>query len=533
MKDNNNYCIVEEKDDKQNILGLLLSIELYDSQSTCVIFCSEKTKNFILNFPKSIDLKLDFILTEIPENGNILLFIQNLIKAITYTTKTYGSCIFLLYTLIMTNKLCIPKKIVKQGFGFLKKTHVLHKKEFDYQLYSLEIIYINDLEFIDYFKNQFNTALQCNDILEENITDSKDDEDKKKIIGETFSHAPYNLVKDHNITMFLEKYTSVGTESFHGYDKNIKFDQISKDLYHNKYPICFFKLNLAVPNEGILNLNKRLLSIIAKKNQIYMSIINIKHSNKLLEFVIPNKSSIGIWNRENDFPGLFEIVNMITEKHPNYINKIELFVDYFSLSNFILTDKPSHYWLHNNIRFGTKINICNYDSSLLEALNDSKFPLTSSFLFYYPHSLKSILSFLDSHDSQLKENKRTQMSCCVETDMKNCKFNITCDLDENKSMTNMDYNELLKQLASYNFCNIKKMDMSLIATCLALGVVPIINENETVLDLVKNQHYVNNVTEAGDEWEKLSEHCKDYYNKNMTIDALVDKLINQIFVRDI
>ena len=73
------YCIVQETPtDNQHILGLLLSIELYNSDSTtCVICCLEETKKYIKAFPKNINLKLDFIIIDPNEKFNCLNYIKN------------------------------------------------------------------------------------------------------------------------------------------------------------------------------------------------------------------------------------------------------------------------------------------------------------------------------------------------------------------------------------------------------------------------------------------------------------------------
>lgn len=530
----NIFCINEEDNDKQNILGLLLSIELYDPTCTCVIFCTPKTKEFICNFPKSLSMSLNFRDIGLEGEANILRCINNIIKSITYTVETYGSCIFIQYNLIMTNKLVIPKKIIKQGFGFIKKTHTLHEKKDQFQLYSLEMIYLNNLYFIDVFKDLFNNALECEDILKETL--DPDDKDKKQKVIDTFLHAAYDLVNTHNITMFLEKYTSLGTESFHGYEKNVKFENIAENLYINRYPICFFKINLTVPNEGVINLNKRLLSLLSKKNQLYMSIVNIKLSKNLLQFVIPKKIGVGIWDRSNDFPGLYEIIELITEDYNDYFNYKELNFDYFSLSNFILTDKPSHVWLNNNIIYTTKILMCNYDSSLIELLNEKNenFSVPSSFLFYYPHSLKILNEFIKEMTLITCEEKIYNF-CTVYTDLKTRQF--TINFDETEIKEKLDYKNLLKEISKTKYCKFNEIDVNLIATCLGLGIVPLFEGiNDTnIFDLEKDKHYITSIEEMDNDqaYENKRNDCLEYFNTNINIKAYTKKLISQIFIRDI
>ena len=45
------YCLVQEDPaDKQQLLGLLLSIELYHPYATCVVSCTEEAKDYIEKF---------------------------------------------------------------------------------------------------------------------------------------------------------------------------------------------------------------------------------------------------------------------------------------------------------------------------------------------------------------------------------------------------------------------------------------------------------------------------------------------------
>ena len=71
----------------------------------------------------------------------------------------------------------------------------------------------------------------------------------------------------------------------------------------------------------------------AQFNIIYMLLINLKYSNNKIEFVIPNRDGVSIWDRNNDPPGLYELIDMIIEKS-EYFGKTEAYIDYFSFNNF-------------------------------------------------------------------------------------------------------------------------------------------------------------------------------------------------------
>ena len=69
----------------------------------------------------------------------------------------------------------------------------------------------------------------------------------------------------------------------------------------------------------------------AQYNILYMLLINLKYSNNKIEFVVPKKDGISIWDRTNDPPGLYELIDMITEDN-EYFGKVETYIDYFHLT---------------------------------------------------------------------------------------------------------------------------------------------------------------------------------------------------------
>ena len=123
----------------------------------------------------------------------------------------------------------------------------------------------------------------------------------------------------------------------------------------------------------IIAVNKEMYSRLASYNIIYMLLVNLKFAKSKIEFVMPKRDGISIWDRTDDPPGLYELIDMITE-NSDYFGKVEAYVDYFSFNNFILTDKPSKYWLNNNVRKYTGFFLCNYDNSLDQAIQKIQKP---------------------------------------------------------------------------------------------------------------------------------------------------------------
>jgi len=156
-----------------------------------------------------------------------------------------------------------------------------------------------------------------------------------------------------------------------------------KNLDTNGKNVIQLELNgatFAISRDQIIAVNKEMYSRLASYNIIYMLLVNLKFAKSKIEFVMPKRDGISIWDRTDDPPGLYELIDMITE-NSDYFGKVEAYVDYFSFNNFILTDKPSKYWLNNNVRKYTGFFLCNYDNSLDQAIQKIQKP--SLFGFYY------------------------------------------------------------------------------------------------------------------------------------------------------
>jgi hypothetical protein len=105
----------------------------------------------------------------------------------------------------------------------------------------------------------------------------------------------------------------------------------------------------------------------------------------------------------------------------------------------------------------------------------------------------------------------------------------------------------LEKLRTVKYGRMKKFDMQLLATYIALGVVPILSDSTLLYEFVpyglqvyglqvyglqENVHYVKeeNVNVA---YETLQQNCLTYYNDHMQPAACLRKLLDFIFIRDI
>ena len=90
-------------------------------------------------------------------------------------------------------------------------------------------------------------------------------------------------------------------------------------------------------------------------------------------------------------------------------------------------------------------------------------------------------------------------------------------------------------ISKSKFIKIDKIDVHLLANCLGLKVVPVVANKIELLDLISGKHYVEESAFPHNigNYNILSSECKVYYNKNITPNSVLKKILNHIFVRDI
>jgi hypothetical protein len=547
--DKNIYCIVQESlYDKQHILGLLLSIELYDKNSTCVVCCDEEIKKYIELFPKTIELNLDFGIKPVNNNFMTLEYIKNIFNSLKYCINNYKECVFINKELIMTNPLIISDQIKSQGIGFIKKTINVIDKEKEFQRYSIGLLYIKDIECINRLINHYETELKCIDFFNLSL-DAYDKNKKEEVTNlciKIYAELPLFLINNLQINYFFDNYTYLGTEDFFAYENSIKLTDIEKNISIKNSQVSFCNIRVNTLDKKIQQVNNYFLNILVNKHIIYMSLLNLKMSGNKLQFIIPKRNGVGIWNRINDKGGLYELIDFFVDKNKNYISKVEVDIDYFSFGNYLLTDKPSHIWLNNTIKKYTGLLICNYDKSLTDILHS--LPISSEFLFYYSYFPTILDTFIktnaNSSDANLYEKNIEYIRVIKNDSPDNLTFTLIYEMENNEEIiepieTSVNFMNLLKKLTKVKYGIIETFDINLIATYMALGVVPIIMVNENkiiapIYDLTENVHYlIQKPTQLLDNYTQLQENCLTYYNDHIQPDVCLRKLINLIFVRNI
>lgn len=547
--DKNKYCIVQESlYDKQHILGLLLSIELYEKNATCVVCCDEEIKNYIELFPKTIELNLDFGIKPVNNNFMTLEYIKNTFNSLKYCINNYEECVLINKELIMTNPLIISDQIKSQGIGFIKKTINVIDKEKEFQRYSIGLLYIKDIEYVNRIINHYATELKCIDFF--SLSFDAYGENKKKeetsLCIKIYAELPLFFINNLQINYFFDNYTCLGTEDFFAYENSIKLTDIEKNISIKNSHVSFCNIRVNTLDKKIQQVNNYFLNILVNKHIIYMSLLNLKMSESKLQFIIPKRNGVGIWNRTNDKGGLYELIDFFVDKNKNYISKVEVDIDYFSFGNYLLTDKPSHIWLNNTIKKYTKLLICNYNKSLTDILYS--LPISTEFLFYYSYFPTILDTFIKSNANSsnvnLYEKNIEYIKVIKNESIDNLTFTLIYEMENNEKIIepiekSVNFMNLLEKLTKVKYGIVETFDINLIATYMALGVVPIImaNENEIIspiYDLTENVHYlIQKPTQLLDNYTQLQENCLTYYNEHIQPEACLCKLLNLVFIRNI
>ena len=111
--------------------------------------------------------------------------------------------------------------------------------------------------------------------------------------------------------------------------------------------------------------------------------------------------------------------------------------------------------------------------------------------------------------------------------------------------SSVNFMNLLEKLSKVKYGIMETLDIHLIATYMALGVVPIImptmdnNKDDNcairpIYDLTENVHYLTQKpTHLLDNYTQIQQNCLTYYNEHIQPDACLHKLLNFIFIRNI
>ena len=254
--------------------------------------------------------------------------------------------------------------------------------------------------------------------------------------------------------------------------------------------------------------------------------------NSKIEFVMPKREGIGIWDRTDDSPGLYELIDMITEEN-DYFGKIEAYIDYFSFTNFIITDKPSYYWLNNSVKKYSGFFLCNYDDTLDAAID--KINLPHQFGFYYSDYPKLLEEY-----SQ-KDTKKTKFCIKIYKDTIYYEYELSrqqMSLQEKNIIVIKTPEEKLQIIAETEFVLFDNIDINLFANCFGLKAIPVLNNTCVNNFKDKNIYMLNcdiNYVVEPTIWdttinnrEIIIENNSKFYNEHIVHDKVLNLILKTI-----
>ena len=566
----NKNTFVLKNEETNKTLAFLLSLEMYHKEDNCVIMCSEEEKNYILAFPKKINLNLDFYIIKHTENtyGNFSRFFINFINILEYSIDKYESIYYLENNFICFNKFEISEELLNEDFVFLKRNVDFEDTKKTLK-YNFSFVYLKNKKFIellktkmsDFFDSDINVAineylekLEIKFLEEKEEKEEKEEEQKEEEQKEEEEkEEEIKKINDKNLAIKFSKLPSEIAETtnckclndnsflffgdFFAFDNQKSLENIDAsfnyvvDLSNNVNKICFFNCVLTkviVSNPYLKNHVTTITNLLSKRDLYNSFIINLYYSNKVY-FDFPTIKGVGIWDRTKEDTSFYELLDYCIEKYSDYFGKKEMFVDYFSLySTFMLMDKSSYIFLNNSICKYKKVYLCNYDKSLLSKLDE--IPRETKFLFYVTYYPKQLEEILEQRD--IVRNLTEKTEDVVEVDCFQNTFSLKhLNKEANGSEEKLEYGDFIHALLKSKYAVIKKFDVKMVATCLALGVVPIFDQ-DNLYELDEGVHYIKHVNDIDEtKYAELKENGVTYYESSVRPEKAIERLLEDVFVR--
>ena len=104
------------------------------------------------------------------ESDSIFNCIQRKLAAVKSTIEKYGECLFVNKNFFMVNEFSITESLKEQKIGFIKKEFKCTEGK-EYLKYSIDLLYINDLDMLGLITNYFEKELKISDMINYDVTD--------------------------------------------------------------------------------------------------------------------------------------------------------------------------------------------------------------------------------------------------------------------------------------------------------------------------------------------------------------------------
>ena len=321
------YCVVQEgKEDDWHLLALVLSINECHPGSRCKIWGSESLRDLVCGLPFPLRIGVEWSTRPSEEIGDIGSHMEMLRKAWTSQAHSGLASVFLSGRSILLRPVSVPKEVVEQGIGYIKKD-VEMAEEHAHQLYSLDVLYVSDPSLVS-------------SLLSEDADDKLDDYWKAGLrMSERLDH-------------YLDGGLFCATECFFALQNEWKLGEIdfpSMARKDRELEVLFLR-DTGVESPRVRELTTALATALPQFKPSFVAILNLKYCAAKLDISAPPLDGLAFWDRSGDMPGVRNLLSRIGEQSPYFTFKERVDGDYFVVSNHVVYDYASAERITNALR---------------------------------------------------------------------------------------------------------------------------------------------------------------------------------------
>lgn len=514
------FVLVQEKEDELHLFfSSIIQLTISNPNNNILCCCNESIFNVIKKrFPENkhlLHFKIDII-----DERNVKYFLLNWINSLEYSVKNYENAVYVPNNIILVSEAPITQELKDQNIAFLKLRQAYShansigdkdnaKKE--KTNYSLTLFYLSSLHVIESIKKHFSkeTNLFEEETPEIDVTNREQFlnflEERKKYL-KVWREIPSAFADMDDGTISVAKYIDcsgyVTTSDFFSFKSPFKIEDFNisdRSIYNKENKVWGINITTQVDEAVIRKTNADLTGLLIRYNRSYLPLINMKYSKSIMKITVPEKQQIAHWNRENDT--FYNYIHDICSEN-SIIDLDEYKRDsHFYISNYVLFDKPDIKYVVPKIQSCFGILYFDYNNELLELFE--KIDRKTTFMGYYSPYPNILESFTDPQDVKRLGTKT---------------------LKEAEYSNEEEFKLYLDDLATFKYFTVdKNTPKNRIAECLRLGVVPRLSDDTTLLE-------IEDIAKDKDsEWEILSEKCREYYSKNLSLNVMTTKLFKIVF----
>ena len=321
------YCVVQEgKEDDWHLLALVLSINECHPGSRCKIWGSESLRDLVCGLPFPLRIGVEWSTRPSEEIGDIGSHMDTLRRAWTSQAHSGLASVFLSGRSILLRPVSVPKEVVEQGIGYIKKD-VEMAEEHAHQLYSLDVLYVSDPSLVS-------------SLLTEDADDKLDDFWKAGLrMSEKLDH-------------YLDGGLFCATECFFALQNEWKLGEIdfpSMTRKDKELEVIFLR-DTGVESPRVRELTTALATSLPQFKPTFVAIMNLKYGAAKLDISAPPLDGLAFWDRSGDMPGVRNLLSRIGQQSPYFTFKERADGDYFVVSNHVVYDYASAERITNALR---------------------------------------------------------------------------------------------------------------------------------------------------------------------------------------